>query len=83
MPLRSSHRTRVGRFPFHSYRCQNVGRVLPRRYHSTVCPSYGLVVIASQDSFRRWSGDVGPDTPSGVSVAESRSNFAQRMLDFL
>jgi hypothetical protein len=83
MPLRSTHRTRVGRIPFHSQRCQTLEQVLPRCCHSTVCPSYGLVVIVSQDSFRRWSGDVWPDTPSSVSVAESRSNLAQCMLDSL
>jgi hypothetical protein len=39
-------------------------QVLPRRCHSTVSPSYGLVIIVSQESFRRSSGDVWPDTPS-------------------
>ena len=58
MPLQSTHRTRVGRIPFHSHRCQTLEQVLPRCCHSTVCPSYGLMVIVSQDSFRRWSGDV-------------------------
>jgi hypothetical protein len=72
-----------GSISFHSYRCQTLEHVLPRRCHSTVCPSYGLVVIVSQDSFRRWSGDIWPDTPSSVSVAESRSNLAQCMIDFL
>ena len=57
-------------------------QVLPRRCHSTVCPSYGLVVIVSEDSSRRWSGDVCPDTPSSVSVTESRCNLAQCILDF-
>ena len=57
-------------------------QVLPRRCHSTVCPSYGLVVIVSEDSSRRWSGDVCPDTLSSVSVTESRCNLAQCILDF-
>ena len=83
MPLRSTHRTRVGRFPFHSYFCQTLEQVLPRRCHSKACSSYELMVIVSQDSIRRWSGDIWPDMPSSVSVAESRSNLAQCMLDFL
>jgi hypothetical protein len=58
-------------------------QVLPRRCHSTVCPSYWLVVIVSQDSFRSSSGDVWPDTPSSVSVAENHSNLPQCMLDIL
>jgi len=61
----------------------NLEQDLHRLCHSTVCPSYGLVVIVSQDNFRSWSCDVWPDTPSSVSVAENRSNLAQCMLDFL
>jgi len=55
----------------------------PRRCRSTVCPSCEIVVIGSQDSSQRWSGDVWPHTPSSVSVTESRSNLAQCMLHFL
>jgi len=48
-----------------------------------VYPSCGIVVIGSQDISQRWSGDVWPDTTSSVSVAESRFNLGQCMLDFL
>jgi len=83
MPLRSTQHTRMGQFPFHSYHCQTLYQVLPRRCRSTVCTSHGIVIIGSQDSSQRWSGDVWPDTPSSVSVSESRCNLAQCMLHFL
>jgi len=83
MPLRSMHLTLMGRFPFHSYRCQSTVTSVTPTLQSTVCPSYGIVVIGSQDSSHRWSGDVWPDKPSRVSAAESRCNLAQCMLEFL
>ena len=47
------------------------------------CLSCGIVVIGSQDSSQRWSGDVSLDMSSTVSVTVSRCNHAQCMLDFL
>ena len=61
----------------------NTGTVLPRTCHCTVCPSYVFVVISYQDSCRRFSRDICPDTPSRMTVAGCRYYLAQCMLDFL
>ena len=83
MHLRFNYRIRVVRIPFHSYMFQTLEQPLPRRCHSTVCPSNGLVVIISQDSLRRWSGNVWTDTTCSVYVAEIRSTLAQGILNSL